>query len=140
MVVVCIYLMCLIIRIPAQGMNDTITAFLQERTIDSFWVSIDSLQNKGLTQTALTQLSAMLSRMHMKKNNAEMYKIILHELKFLSLKEENSTAASINVIAKYITTAPFPLNALLHSVQASLYWNYFQDNKWNIIQRSTTTE
>ena len=52
--------------------------------------------------------------------------------------EENATVKSITAIEKEITSAKEPAKSILESVTAEMYWNFFQQQRWKIYNRTKT--
>src|SRR5258706_15949690 len=52
---------------------------------------------------------------------------------------ENNSIASIKEIEKEITTTKEPVAAILKSLLAEMYWTYFQTNRYQLYDRTNTS-
>ena len=54
-------------------------------------------------------------------------------------REENQTLG-IGEIEKEITLSKEPVTSILESLLAEIYWNYFQQNRWQLYGRTQTKD
>ncbi|MBU1718231.1 MAG: hypothetical protein KKA07_04085, partial [Bacteroidetes bacterium] len=104
----------------------------------SSWSKVDSLESKGLSKTALEVVLEIYKQAKADKNTPQIVKSLLYKLKYESYLEEKYLQSNIALFKEEIKAADSPLKQLLHSVLAELYWQYYQNNRWIISERSET--
>ncbi|MDB5006869.1 MAG: hypothetical protein JWP45_1262, partial [Mucilaginibacter sp.] len=91
---------------------------------------IDSLAKKGLPKSALLEVD-QLEQLARKERNAPMQiKAILYRIQFQSAIDENAMVAAINRVKSDVNQASFPVKPVLQSLLATLYQQYYQENRW----------
>ena len=56
------------------------------------------------------------------------------------MKEEESTVKNIQQLEKEILTTTEPARSILNSILAELYWNYFQQHRYQLYNRTETID
>ena len=102
------------------------------------WHKVDSLQNLGLTRSALEIVESIYDVAKKDHNQPQLIKAVFFKLKYANYTEEDSHVKIINDIKAEIDSASFPANSILNSVLASIYWRYYQNNRWRFQQRTET--
>ncbi len=97
---------------------------------------VDSCNNKGLTESALKVVEIIYTKAKNEKNSPQLIKALLNRAKFEKYKEENALQKTIERLEKEATENKFPASAVIRSIIAEAYWNYYQNNRWQIQQRS----
>ncbi|MCZ7614745.1 MAG: hypothetical protein M5T52_14735 [Ignavibacteriaceae bacterium] len=69
---------------------------------------------------------------------AAIYQINFYKLKYGNYIEEDSHVKIVNDVKAEIDSASFPANAILESILANIYWQYYQNNRWRFQQRTET--
>jgi uncharacterized protein YfaS (alpha-2-macroglobulin family) len=100
---------------------------------------IDSLlQKAGLPNSALTEANKIYARAKKEKNNAQLIKSLIY-ISFIQLsKEEDAPLKNIQLWEKEIPTAAEPARSIMQSITATMYWTYFQNNRWRLYNRTET--
>jgi uncharacterized protein YfaS (alpha-2-macroglobulin family) len=104
------------------------------------WKKVTDAQNKGLTEDALKIVEAIYSKAKGESNTAQIVKALYHIALFNNYKQEDATNKNIARFESELTTAQFPLKHLLHNILGQLYWNYYTQQRWQIMQRSNTAD
>ncbi len=102
------------------------------------WKKVDSLENKGLTQSALDVVMAIYTRSKQDNNAAQTVKAILYKIKLEEQIQEYSTEKAIAFLKDETVSAKFPLQPLLHSMLADIYWRYYTNNRYKFHNRTQT--
>ncbi|MBI3511024.1 MAG: hypothetical protein HY064_10205 [Bacteroidetes bacterium] len=102
------------------------------------WKRVDSLANKGLYQSAFNLTNQILDKAKADHNNAQIVKALMHRYLYSDAFQENSKEFAIYDLQNEMKTAKYPLAPVLHSMLGSLYWEYYQRNRWQFQQRSQT--
>ncbi|MBN1131298.1 MAG: hypothetical protein JXA71_20085, partial [Chitinispirillaceae bacterium] len=108
-------------------------------TVDTAaWKRIDSLVNKGLTESALSEVETVYQRNKKSKNAVGIVKSLMYRMRLESYKEEQSMVKAIRRLEQETAAAEGALKAILHSVTAEVYWRFYQENRWQFYDRTRT--
>lgn len=100
------------------------------------WKKVEQAFQKGLNKTAQTEIEKILGQAK-KENNTEQYIKALCNLRVsMRDRDEISRLNDILFFEKEIKGAAFPAKQLLHSMLADLYWTYYIENRWKILDRT----
>ncbi len=117
----------------------TVNAQTKPMNYDASWKKIDSLINKsGLTQSALTEVNKIYTQAKNTGNQAQLIKALVYRMMLQTTREENSGEKNILLLEKEIVTTPEPAKAILQSIVAQGYWQYFQNRRWQLYNRTQT--
>jgi len=104
------------------------------------WKQVDSLTGLGQAQSALDMVISIYNQSKA-ANQADMFiKASLYRMKLESDFQEDYFEKSIERTQTDIQLAKSPVKQILHSMLAELYWQYYQHNLWQILNRSETSE
>lgn len=115
-------------------------SFAQSPDFKKEWASVDSFISKGLPQSALKEVDKIYAASKKNQNQSQLIKSLLFQIQLTKTNEENATAKGINSIQKEINETTTPVKNILQSVLAGMYWNYYENNRWKILSRTTTTD
>ncbi|MBV6421088.1 MAG: hypothetical protein DAHOPDDO_02357 [Ignavibacteriaceae bacterium] len=104
----------------------------------SAWKTVDSLEQQGLTRSALVVVEEIYEAAKKDNNQPQFIKSIFYKLKYGNYIEEDSHVKIVNDVKAEIDSASFPANAILESILANIYWQYYQNNRWRFQQRTET--
>src|SRR6185312_12953817 len=102
------------------------------------WKKVENLQKQGLTKTALQEVENIYNSAKKNNNDAQIVKTLLFKINLQQNIEEDASVKSIDSIENEIAIAKEPAKSILQSTAAQLYWNYFQQNRYKIYQRTNT--
>lgn len=100
------------------------------------WDSVQKAQQKGLVEDAIKITEKILSRAKTEKNQPEYIKAVIHKVNFAKQKEEDALVKSIHFVDGETKTADFPAKNLLNYISATLYDEFYDNNRWQINQRT----
>jgi hypothetical protein len=100
------------------------------------WKTVDSLEQQGLTRSALEVVEEIYKAAKKDNNQPQFIKSVFYKLKYGNYIEEDSHVKIVNDVKAEIETAQFPANAILKSIIANIYWQYYQNNRWRFQQRT----
>jgi uncharacterized protein YfaS (alpha-2-macroglobulin family) len=103
---------------------------------EKLWKKVDSCQNKGPTESALKVIELIYQKAKSENNAPQLVKALLNRSKFENYREENSLQKTIERLEKEAAESKFPVTPVIRSIMAEAYWNYYQNNRWQIQQRS----
>ena len=104
----------------------------------SDWQKVDSLSNLGQPQTALEIVNRIYNQTKTSGETSPFIKATLYRIKLEADFQEDFYKTAIERTKAEIQQAKAPEKQILNSVLAELYWRYFQNNRWNILNRSET--
>lgn len=130
---------CLMACLVIPGSNYTQAAntdVMQDKDQNNLWVQVDSLKEASMPKAALAIVEQIQRQALAEKNQAEYVKTILYQIRLSSDFEEDHLEKSIALVDDAIAKADMPSQAVLHSIQAELYFRYFDFNRYLILDRT----
>ena len=118
--------------------NKIIIKINSDDDYDKAWHKVDSLQNMGLTRSALDVVEQIYNAARKDNNQPQIIKSFIHKLKFANYTEEESQKKIVDQVKDEIKTAPFPSNAILNSILGQIYWQYYTYNRYRFQNRTET--
>lgn len=120
--------------------NDTMTVF-DKFPYENLWKEVDSLRAINLPKSALEIVEKIYSRAKQEKKNDQLVKAIIYRLGLKATFEENFSVTIIqSTKAEIKENDDKAVKALLHSMLAEIYWQYYQQNRWKFYNRSQTVD
>ncbi len=116
----------------------TMLIFPKGSTYEKEWHKVDSLVGQGLNKSALEVVEGIYKHAKTENNSAQLVKSIIHRIKLEQQMEENAVLKSLDKLNDEIKTSSYPLTPVLHSMLADLYSQYYQQNRWQFMNRSQT--
>jgi hypothetical protein len=104
------------------------------------WKKVDAFEKKGLTKSALKEVVGIYSLAIKENNDAQQIKSCMYQIKYRNMVEEDANVNNIFFVDTLITKAKAPAKNILQSMQAELFWQYLQNNRWEIKDRTKLTE
>lgn len=121
----------LVLTTTAQKMN----------AYDKQWKKVDSLLNKGgLIESALKEVNKIYDLAKKEKNEPQQVKALTFRIALSGEKQENEQAATaaFSALDKEIAATTGNTRAILQSISASQYQQYYNNQRWRIRNRTTT--
>ncbi len=109
-----------------------------EPTFETLWKQVEKLENEALTTSALKLVSGISEKAKKEKNSAQIVKALLYASKYAMTLEENAQLKIINDFKTEIKKAKSPTKNVLESYLATLFWQYFQQNRHQFYNRTKT--
>ncbi len=104
----------------------------------SDWQKVDSLSNLGQSQTALEIVNHIYTETKASGLTSQFVKATIYRMKLEADFQEDFYQTAIERTKAEILQTKAPEKQILNSVLAELYWRYFQNNRWKILNRSET--
>ncbi|MCB0793101.1 MAG: hypothetical protein KDB88_00060, partial [Flavobacteriales bacterium] len=101
------------------------------------WTQIDSLSELGLYASALVLTDEVLADVNAQGEDLEAYKAWMYRARYRQFTGA-TTQDIVAELERAVSTAAQPLCALLHSVLAETYWEYYLHERWAILERTNT--
>jgi uncharacterized protein YfaS (alpha-2-macroglobulin family) len=111
------------------------TGAAQEK-YDQIVYKIDSLANIGLPKSALKEVDRLDALARKDHNAPQQIRAAVYRMTFQSYLEENALTAIISRLKKDAELAEYPVKPVLQSLLAQMYWNYYQQNRYQFTQRT----
>jgi hypothetical protein len=104
------------------------------------WKKTEALEAKGLTQSAKETVLGIYNEAVKEKNDAQQIKACMYLIKYRNMVEEDSHENNIFYVDTLIEKAQAPAKNILQSMQAQMFWQYLQNNRWKFYNRTALTE
>src|SRR6476620_12576669 len=119
----------------------SLNPFAQMKNYDAAWTKVEELvQKKNLPQSALTEVKKIYTQAKKDKQEAQVIKSLVYMIRLQQQNRENNLLLSIRNIEKEIRVQQEPAVSLLNSLLAGLYWQYFQNQRWQLYGRTNTVD
>lgn len=106
----------------------------------SLWNKVEKLEADGLPKSALEIVEQIAKKAKADNNKPQVIKSLLFKSKYALILEEDAQLSIINNFQTEINTSEAPVKNVLENMLATIYWQYFQQNRWKFYNRSETTE
>ncbi|MDP9080606.1 MAG: MG2 domain-containing protein [Bacteroidota bacterium] len=97
---------------------------------------IDSLMKAGLPKSALVEVDKLDKLAQRNKNTPVQVQVVLYRIALQYATDENAQVAIINRLRKDVDARDYPVKPILQSLLASMYQQYYQQNRWQFAQRT----
>src|SRR5581483_8313261 len=105
---------------------------------DAQWAQVDAAVQKGLPKTAITNLEPIITLALKEHAYAEAVKAIGKKIALEGNIQGNKPEEQITRLEAELTKAPAEMKPMLHTILAHWYSQYYQQNRWRFVQRTTT--
>ncbi|OSY88506.1 alpha-2-macroglobulin [Tenacibaculum holothuriorum] len=106
----------------------------------SLWEEVHKFEIDNLPKSALKIVDKIYDKAEKTQNSPQLIKCLLYKSKFALILEENAQLQIINQFKEHISTSEFPTKNVLENILANLYWQYFQQHRWQFYNRTQTKE
>ncbi|MFN8253290.1 MAG: alpha-2-macroglobulin family protein [Ferruginibacter sp.] len=123
------------------GISITVTAMAQTNNdYAKNWKKVGELEKKGLTQSAKKEVTAIYKLALKDNNDPQQVKSCMYLIKYRNMVEEDSRENNIFYVDTLIAGAKAPAKNILQSMQAEMFWQYLQNNRWKFYDRTQLKE
>lgn len=102
---------------------------------DPRWAHIDSLENSGLFADALTATEKLLAEAEVKSDWHNVFRATLRRADLRQAVGASEEEVLLQ-LEQSIPADQYPLKQLLHSAVAERWWQYYQNHRWTILERT----
>ena len=102
------------------------------------WKKAEAFVEKGLPKSALAEVKKIYDLAKKEKQDAQIIKSLVYITSLQNENREDNPVFSMAEVEKEITLSKEPVTAILKSLLAEMYWNYFQQNRWKLYNRTKT--
>lgn len=107
---------------------------------ETHWKEVEQLEANNLPKSANEKVGEIYNKAKAANNSPQVIKCLLHQSKYALTLEEDAQLSIVKSFEKEIATTDFPTKNIMESTLASLYWQYFQQNRWQFYNRTNTAE
>ena len=118
--------------------SQMVQAQSKDGSYEVLWKKVQKLEGEALTKSALEAVDAISKKAKKENNSAQVVKALLFSSKYAITLEEDAQLSIINNFKSEIEKAQFPAKNVLESYLANLYWQYFQQNRYQFYNRTKT--
>ena len=105
------------------------------------WKNVDDLYaKKNLPKSALVEVKKIYVQAKKEKQDAQLIKAVVYMISLQQENREDNELAGIKEIEKEIATNKEPVVSIFKSLLAGTYWNYYQNNRWKLYDRTETKQ
>ncbi len=108
----------------------------QNNNFDRLTFKIDSLANEGLPKSALAEVQKLDQLAREQQHVPQQVRATIYRITFMSYLEEEALEKIVSQLKSDVAMAAFPVKSVLQSLLADMYWNYYQQNRYRISERS----
>ncbi len=105
---------------------------------DDLWKTVQAAADKGLPQTAITNLEPIITAALAEKAYPEAVRAMVKKITLEGSIQGNKPEEKITRLEAAIATASEPVRPLLESILAHWYWQFYQVNRGRFMQRTET--
>ena len=110
----------------------------QSNHYEKLWKQVEKLESEGLPKSALDVVEQISKRSIADKNTSQHVKSLLYKSKYALVIEEDAQLKIIIDFKSQIATSEIPTKNILENMLANLYWQYFQQNRYQFYNRTKT--
>jgi uncharacterized protein YfaS (alpha-2-macroglobulin family) len=112
-----------------------------QNDFDSQWKSVTKFENEGLTKSASELVEEIYLSAIEKKDKQQKIKALLYKSKYMLTLEEEAQLNIVNLFKTEIDNSDdLVTKHLLENMLATMYWQYFQQNRYKFYNRTKTEE
>ena len=110
----------------------------QSNDYSSLWKKVEKLETEGLPKSALDIVQQITDQAKKENNTPQIIKALLYKSKYALVLEEDAQLKIINDFKAEIKTSETPTKNVLENMLATLYWQYFEQNRYQFYNRTNT--
>ena len=104
------------------------------------WKKVEDFVNKGLPKSALTEVKKLYVLAKKDKQDAQVIKTLLYMGTLQAENRDDNEVFSITEVEKEVSISREPVVSILKTMLADMYWNYYQQHRWQLYNRTKTKE
>ncbi len=105
-------------------------------SFEALWLQVEKLEKDVLTTSALKVVTIISEKAKKEKNSPQLVKALLYTSKYAMTLEEDAQLNIVNDFKQEIKNAEFPTKNILEGYLANLYWQFFQQNRYQFYNRT----
>lgn len=104
------------------------------------WKQIEAFDKKGLPKSALEVALKIFNDAVAKSNTSQQIKAAMYQMRYRNMVEQDNNENNVFYLDTLIAKTKAPAKNILQSMQAQMFWNYFQNNRWRFYDRTKLAE
>ena len=112
----------------------------QDSNYTNLWTKVEQFEIDGLPKSALNLVEDIEKQALKDSNESQLIKTMLFKSKYALILEEDAQLSIVNDFKTKIAISAFPTKNILENILANLYWQYFNQNRWQFYNRTKTAE
>ncbi|TXE15897.1 alpha-2-macroglobulin [Psychroserpens burtonensis] len=108
----------------------------QTKDYTKLWTQVDAFDLQGLPKSALQVVASIEKKAKASKNTPQEVKTLLFRSKYALILEEEAQFKIIGEFKDAIAKSKSPTKNVLQNMLATLYWQYFNQNRWKFYNRT----
>jgi len=112
----------------------------KDKNYPAQWSKVEGFEKKGLTKSALKEVEGIYKLALQQNNDAQQIKSCMYQIKYRNVLQEGSGEQNIFFVDTLIAKAKTPAKNILQSMQAEMYLQYLQNNRWKLYDRTKLAE
>ncbi len=124
--------------LPIILFSQTIQSQNNNNSYDVLWNQVHNFEDNDLTKSSLEVVKKITDKAKKENNPIQNIKALLYSSKFMMTLEEEAQLKIVNKFKEEIKKAESPTKNILESYLANLYWQYFQQNRYQFYNRTAT--
>ena len=108
------------------------------KTYEKEWKKVEAFAKKNLPKSAFTEVKKIYDLAKKENQDAQVIKALIYMTGLQSENRENNEMLSIREIESEIINSKQPVTSVLKNILAELYWNYFQQHRYQLYNRTKT--
>lgn len=113
-------------------------SIMAQNNYDAQWKSVTKLESEGKTRDAQKAVESIIEKARKDKNATQSVKALLYKYRYMMTLEENSELKIVEGLKQEIQQSSGADKAVLQSILAELYFQYFNQNSWKFSNRTET--
>lgn len=106
---------------------------------EAAWKRVGNLQEQeGLSRSAEKEIQSIYEAAKREKNAPQQIKALVYRVNLWQLREEDAASKALQELERELLQASGMAKALLQSILAEGYWQYLQQNRWRLYDRTQT--
>ena len=108
----------------------------QDKAYNNLWKQVETFESENLPKSAL-KIVEQIEALTIKDNNkSQQIKVLLFKSKFALILEEEAQLKIITDFKTAISKNEAPIKNVLENMLATIYWQYFQQNRYTFYNRT----
>jgi uncharacterized protein YfaS (alpha-2-macroglobulin family) len=108
------------------------------KTYDAQWKKVDELLLKELPKSALAEVQKIYAQAKKESQEAQLIKSLVYMTNLQAENREDNDVLSIQELEKEVGQVKEPSTSILKSLLANRYWQYFQQHRYQLYNRTNT--
>lgn len=104
------------------------------------WGEIEKAEKKGLPKSALAIAEGICQKAKKNGNHEDYIKSLLYIARYRQQVSDQTLAQQIGLFRTELAQSTGIVRSVLHSVLGEMYWHYFEQNRWQILERTELAE